>query len=465
MKNLFGKSFFKEMLPLAIPIALQNLLMASFRLIDMLMLGQYSGDAMAAVDLASQMSFLVDLLSFGVASGCAVFLAQYHGAGNLEGIRRVMGCGLVTLVPIGLLAAAVSLSFPDTIMRLLTNDATLREIGVSYLSVAAFSYVFIVLNSVLSTVLRSTERVRLPLIASGFSAALNASLNYVMIFGKLGFPALGARGAGIATAVSAAFGPLILLTVSLIQRNVLIAPVRSVFCLRGFFIPFWKRSLPAFLNETLWSASIVVVNAIFGHMGAENYAGLSTVRTIENLVFVFFIGVCHSCNILVGKHIGAGDESGAKRIAKSFLILTPLLGLVLGGIVLTLRGPVVDLFQISETSKSVARALLLMYAFEIGVRNIPYIAVVGIFRAGGDTRIGFYGDLGVQYLIVIPIAAVLGLVCKLPFVTTFLVMQLCDDLAKNLIYLIYSHKGNWIKPVSRIGIDFAPSEPDDVSGI
>ncbi len=454
MKNLFGKAFFKEMLPLAIPIALQNLLMASFRLVDMLMLGQYSGDAMAAVDLASQMSFLVDLLSFGVASGCAVFLAQYHGANNREGIWRVMGCGLVTLVPIGLLVTFLSLAFPETIMRVLTDDTNLREIGVSYLSIAAFSYLGIVVNSVLSTVLRSTERVRLPLIASGTAAALNAFLNYVLIFGHFGFPALGARGAGIATAVSAAFGPLILIVVSLIQRNILIAPVRSVFHLKGFFLPFWKRSLPAFLNETLWSASIVVVNAIFGHMGAENYAGLSTVRTIENLVFVFLIGVCHSCNILVGKHIGADDEPGAKRIANSFLVLTPLFGLVLGGIVLLMRGPVVDLFQIGDTSKSVARALLLLYAFEIGLRNIPYIAVVGIFRAGGDTRIGFYGDLGIQYLVVIPIAALLGLVLKLPFVTTYVVMQLCDDLAKNLVYLIYYKKGNWIKPVSRIGIDF-----------
>ena len=441
------------MLPLAIPIALQNLLMASFRLIDMLMLGQYSGEAMAAVDLASQMSFLVDLLSFGASSGCAVFLAQYHGANNRDGIWRVMGCGLVSLVPLGLLATVISLRFPDAIMRVLTDDVTLREIGVSYLSVAAYSYLGIVLNSVLSTVLRSTENVRLPLIASGTAAGLNALLNYTLIFGHFGFPALGARGAGIATAISASFGPLIVLTVSLIRRNILIAPLRSVFRLKGFFLPFWKRSLPVFLNETLWSASIVVVNAIFGHMGADNYAGLSTVRTIENLVFVFFVGVCHACNILVGKHIGAGDEPGAKRIASSFLVLTPAMGLLLGSIVLMLRGPVVDLFQISDTSKSVARALLLMYAFEIGLRNIPYIAVVGIFRAGGDTRIGFFGDLGVQYLVVIPVAALLGLVLKLPFVTTFIVMQLCDDLAKNLIYLIYYRKDKWIKPVARIGID------------
>ncbi len=453
MKKLFTKAFFREMLPLAIPIALQNLLMASFRLIDMLMLGQLNGDALAAVDLASQVSFFVDLISFGVSSGCAVFLAQYHGANNIDGIRRVMGCALVSLVPVGVLATVLSILFPHVIMQALTNDESLRAIGVSYLSVAAFSYIAIVLNMILSTVLRSTEHVHLPLVASGVSAALNALLNYALIFGHFGMPALGARGAGIATAISSAVGPLILLVVSIAKRNILIAPLRKVFALKGFFLPFWKRSLPAFLNETLWSLSVVIVNMIFGHMGKENYAGLSTVRTIENLVFVFFIGVCHSCNILVGKHIGMGDEPGAKRIANSFLVLTPLMGLFLGAIVLMLRGPVVDLFQIEDASKAVARALLLMYAFEIGFRNIPYIAVVGIFRAGGDTRIGFFGDLAVQYLIVIPVAAILGLLLKLPFVTTFIVMQLSDDVAKNLIYFLYYRKDTWIKPVARIRVD------------
>lgn len=453
MKHLFNKAFFREMLPLAIPIALQNLLMASFRLVDMLMLGQLSGDALAAVDLASQISFFVDLLSFGVSSGCAVFLAQYHGAKNTDGIHRVMGVALVTLVPAGILATLLSVLFPHAIMQMLTNDASLRSIGVSYLSVAAFSYIAIVVNSILSTVLRSTEKVHLPLIASGTAAALNALLNYALIFGHFGLPALGARGAGIATAISAATGPVILLVVSILKRNVLIAPLKKIFDIRRFFLPFWRRSLPAFLNETLWSLSIVIVNMIFGHMGKENYAGLSTVRTIENLVFVFFIGICHSCNIIVGKHIGAGDETGARRIARSFLVLTPLAGFVLGMIVLVLRGPVVDLFQIEDSSKAVARALLLMYAFEIGFRNIPYIEVVGIFRAGGDTRIGFFGDLAVQYLVVIPIAAILGLWVKLPFVTTFVVMQISDDIAKNLIYFFYYRKGNWIKPVSHIRFD------------
>jgi Na+-driven multidrug efflux pump len=118
-----------------------------------------------------------------------------------------------------------------------------------------------------------------------------------------------------------------------------------------------------------------------------------------------------------------------------------------------MRGPAVDLFQISDNSKSVARSLLLMYAFEIGFRNIPYIEVVGIFRAGGDTRIGCYGDLTVQYLVVIPIAAILGLVLQWPFVTTFVIMQICDDVAKNLIYFLNYRKDNWIRPVSRIKYD------------
>lgn len=450
MKGLFPKQFWREMLPLAIPIALQNLLMASFRLVDMLMIGRLGGDALAAVDLGSQISFLVDILSFGVSSGAAVFIAQYHGAGDRDGIHRVLGCAAMVLLPLGVLAMLVGLLLPTEIMSILTDDAVLIELGTQYLSVAAFSYLGIVLNSVLSTVLRSTENVRLPLIASGFSAALNAFLNYGFIFGNFGLPALGVRGAGLATAISATTGPLILLIVSLIRRNILFAPLSKIFAVKGFLKPYWKRSLPALLNEMVWSLSIVVVNAIFGHMGAENYAGLSTYRTVENLVFVFFVGLCHACNVLIGKHIGQGDEQGAKRMSKAFLLLTPMMGLVLGGLVLLLRTPILSLFDISETSRHVARSLLLLFSLEMGLRNIPYLMVVGVFRGGGDTKTGFIGDCLVQYAIVIPAAAILGLWLKLPFVTTFVIMQLCDDVAKLLVYTYFYRKGTWIRPVAKL---------------
>lgn len=450
-QRLFGKMFWREMLPLAIPIALQNLLSASFRLVDMLMIGQLGSQALGAVDLGGQVSFFLDLITFGAASGSAVFIAQYHGANNRDGIHRVLGCVLVFLVPLGIVFTAVAALFPEQIMSVLTDDPDMIAYGAEYLSAACFSYIGIVGNSVLCTTLRSTEKVRLPLITCSVAAGMNALLNYVLIFGRFGLPMLGVRGAGIATSISALTGPAIVLIVSVVQKNILIAPIRKIFDFKGFFLPFWKRSLPVLLNELLWSLSVVIVNIIFGHMGSDNYAGLSTLRTVENLVFVFFMGICHACNILIGKHVGTGDFDGAKRLSKAFLILTPILGLLLGSILLVLRHPIVDLFRISEISKQVARTLLLLYALEVGVRNIPYLLVVGIFRAGGDTKTGFIGDCIVQYAVVIPVAAVLGLVLQLPFVTTFILMQICDDAAKLLIYLPVYFRDKWIHPVSSIG--------------
>lgn len=450
-KRLFGKMFWREMLPLAIPIALQNLLSASFRLIDMLMIGQLGSQALGAVDLGGQVSFFLDLITFGAASGSAVFIAQYHGANNRDGIHRVLGCVMVFLIPLGIMFTTAASLFPTQIMSVLTDDPEMIAYGAEYLSVACFSYIGIVLNSVLCTTLRSTEKVRLPLITCSVAAAMNAFLNYCLIFGKFGFPMLGVRGAGIATSISALVGPMIVLVISAVQKNILIAPIKKIFDFKGFFLPFWKRSLPVLLNELLWSLSIVIVNIVFGHMGSDNYAGLSTLRTVENLVFVFFMGVCHACNILIGKHVGTEDYDGAKRLSKAFLLLTPIMGLLLGGILLLLRYPIVDLFKISEVSKQVARTLLLLYALEVGVRNIPYLLVVGIFRAGGDTKTGFIGDCVVQYGIIIPVAAVLGLVLKLPFVTTFILMQLCDDVAKLLFYLPIYFRDKWIHPVSSIG--------------
>ena len=150
------------------------------------------------------------------------------------------------------------------------------------------------------TTLRSTERVRLPMISSGICAVANAVLNYLFIFGCPGLEPMGVAGAGLATAITSLMNPLIIYVVSLIQRNILIAPARQLFALRGFLGTYWKRVLPVLCNEMFWSLSIVALNMVFGRMGSDNYAALTVVRTIENVVFVFFVGICSACNILVG---------------------------------------------------------------------------------------------------------------------------------------------------------------------
>lgn len=447
LKGFFDRAFWVAVLPLAIPIALQNLLMTSFRLVDTLMVGRLGDVSIAAVGLAGWASFLVELLAFGMSSGAAVFIAQYHGAGNQEGIRKTYGMMLLFMVPMGLFFTIGVALFPEFVMKIFTEDAALIAEGARYLRFACVSYVSLSVNLAFSTLLRCTEQVKIPMWTSGFAAALNAVLNYIFIFGVFGLPAMGVAGAGLATAISSLANPVLIFVISAIKKNVLIAPLKQLFALKGFFKEFWSRALSVLLNELFWSFAIIGVNMVLGRMGTDNYAALTVERTIEGLVFVFFVGICNACNILVGKSIGAGDIEQGKRYAWRFLVFTPLLGVITGLLILGLRYPLVGLFDLSSTASQTARTLLLIFAIDACVRYIPYVEVVGIFRAGGDTRVGLITDVVSHYVFILPAVILAGVVFKLSFLTTYIIMLAVDDVSKLIITIPYFHSMRWIKPI------------------
>lgn len=448
--DLFDRGFWAAALPLIIPIALQNLLMTSFRLIDTLMVGRLGDVSIAAVGLAGWASFLVELLAFGMSSGAAVFVAQYHGANNKDGILRTYGMMLLFMVPLGLVFTVGVGLYPEFVMRLFTEDAALAAEGVKYLHFACVSYLSLTINLAVSTMLRCTEQVKIPMVTSGVSAALNAALNYIFIFGVFGLPSMGVAGAGLATAISSLVNPVLMLIASAVRRTVVIAPFKRIFALKGFYKLFWGRALPVLLNEFFWSVSIIGINMVFGRMGTDNYAALTVERTIEGLVFVFFVGICNACNILVGKSIGSGDIELGKQYSRSFMVLSPLLGAVLGLVIVALRHPLIGLFDLSAAASHTAKVLLVIFAIDAVVRYIPYVEVVGIFRAGGETRYGLLTDVVSQYVFILPAVLLCGLVWKLPFITTYIVMLLVDDISKLSITLPYYKTMRWIKPIQQI---------------
>ncbi|MEA5049359.1 MAG: MATE family efflux transporter [Eubacteriales bacterium] len=449
LAHLFDRTFWTAVLPLAVPIALQNLLMTSFRLVDTLMVGRLGDVSIAAVGLAGWASFLVELLAFGMSSGAAVFIAQYHGANNRDGILKTYGMMLLFLVPTGLLFTVCVACFPEFVMKLFTEDPALIAEGVRYLQYACISYVSLTVNLAFSTLLRCTEQVKIPMWTSGFSAALNAVLNYAFIFGVFGLPAMGVAGAGLATAISSLANPVLMFVISAVKRNILIAPLKKIFAIRGFFKEFWGRALSVLLNEFFWSLSVVAINMVLGRMGTDNYAALTVERTIEGLVFVFFVGICNACNILVGKSIGAGDLEQGKDYARRFLAFTPLLGVVTGLLIVALRYPLIGLFDLSDTASQTARTLLLIFAIDACVRYIPYVEVVGIFRAGGDTRFGLITDVVSQYAFILPAVVIAGLVLKLSFIATYIIMLAVDDVSKLIITIPHFRSMRWVKPITQ----------------
>lgn len=450
--SLGDRSFWAAMLPLAVPIALQNLLTNSFQLVDTLMIGKLGDTAIGAVGAAGRVSFFAGIVIFGVCSGGAVFIAQYWGAKDLLGVRRSFGLVTVITTAFALVLTVLCFIFPTQVLSILTNDPLKIEAGAAYLRIACFSYIGIALSQSFGTALRCTEKVKLPMYVSFASVVLNALLNYAFIFGKLGAPELGVVGAGVATAVSALLNPLLILLFSIRSGNILTSRPKDVFSFNSAFVKkFAKRAYPVVLNELFWVTGMTIYDMVYGRMDPTDYTALTVFRTIESISFVLFMGVCNACNVVVGMAVGEGDHARAKLDAARYLLLVPVIGTIIGGLLILVRMPVLSLFDISGRAAHTASVLLIIYAAEMSLRNIPYMSICGIFRAAGDTKSGLYFEMGDYYLFAIPLTVVLGLVVKMDFLWVYLIMLLAEDIPKSILCLWRFLSMKWIKPVTSAG--------------
>lgn len=454
---LFGdRRFWRSSLRLALPIAIQNLLISSFSMVDTAMVSQLGDDALSSVGMAGQWAWLLNIFMFGIASGASVFFSQYWGVRDTKGIHRTLGIALSVSFVIALPFFLIAMVSPSFVISLFNRDATVVALGSSYLSVALWSYPAIALNSAISAVLRSTECVKLPMLVSGGSTLLNALLNYAFIFGFGPIEAMGVRGAALATVISAWVGPLLLILFAVLQKTVLYGSLRELFRIRKEeFISVLSRMLPVIFNEGLWGMGTWVIGLIYANLGKDEYGGVTIARTCEMIAFAFIQGLGAACCVSVGKSVGAGRTKDAVRDARRFAFLVPFLSIFLGATVILLRGPILSLFNmsgnLSEVTLSTASGMLLIYAFEIAIRNIPYIQIVGIFRSGGDTLFASLYDIGCLWLLAIP-AALISSSLGAPFLFVVAVVYFCEDWPKTVFCLLRFKSLKWIKPVTEEGI-------------
>jgi len=455
-----GWGFVRSMLRLAIPIALQNLLITSFSLVDSIMVSSLGEESLAAVGFAATWNQYLVYLVFGLASGASVFIARFWGAGDLPGIRRTYGLALVGALAMGVLFCFVSVFFPARIMRAFTTDLAVVGEGAEYLRIIAFAYLTTPFTMVGSTVLRSTERVRLPLIASFCAVVTNVVLNYILIFGHFGAPRLELRGAAIASLVSAYVNILVLYGISFRQKNAAIAPVSELLSFnRAFVYRYIGISLPVFINELCWGTGRTVLMMIFGRQGTENFAALTALRTIEGMVMVWFIGLCTACGILVGKRLGTCDAEGAYEDSRRFSVWLFLLAVLCGVCMVILRAPVMSLFHLSGDSLRAGMNLMLLSAAEGPFRFYSYLLIVGVFRAGGDTKRCLYYELFCQWGISIPLAFLCGFVLRLPFLLTYFIPVCAESVIKSIICLRHFISRRWIHALEPEATERKPADP------
>ena len=454
---LGDKPFWRDTARLALPIALQNMLTSSFALIDTLMVSRLGDLALSSVGMAGQWSWFLNLIAFGVASGMSVFAAQYRGVKNHAGMRRVLGLSLVILLSVSLVFLLAALLFPAAIVTIFNKEPAVIESGASYLRIACFSYPAVTLTIIMSTFLRTIERPKIPMYVSFVTTALNAGLNYILIFGKCGFSPMGVRGAAAATCISSWTGPVLLLAISLAQHNHMVRHPRDLISFtRQEAVAFAKRAFPVVSNETVWALGILALQSIYANMGYEYYAAVSILRSFVELSFAFFVGLGNACVIMVGKSVGAGRIGRCLRDAGRFSLLVPLTAAVIGGLLAVFRHPLVSVFtfgeNISALTVETALTITLFCALEMPLRNIPYIQIVGVFRSGGDTLYGMFCDVSTLWVVAVPVAWLAANVWHLPFVWVFLLAYLTEDVPKVALCLQRFFSKKWLRPVTPEGI-------------
>ncbi len=447
-----NKNFFKNMIKLALPIAMQQLLVSCAQLVDTAMVTRLGNVVVSSVGVSSRWIFLMNLFYFGISSGSAAMIAQFWGAKEKENIKKSYGNALVFGMAVAVVFNIIMLFIPELLIRVFSDEQAVIDTASQYMRIVAFMGIFSAFNQITCTALRATERVNAPLYTSIAAVATNTFLNYVLIYGKLGFPAMGIRGAALATLISAIVQSVLLFIVLRRSKEIFNDPIKDFFRLNKDFVRrFSTVALPVVMNEAAWAIGTNIYAMVFARQGYEAYAGYTVFNSIEQVAFVFFVGICHACSIMTGKTIGEGDEKGAYKLAKKFVIMTPIIGIITGALLILVRNPLLSLLEIeTQAAFELASNLIFVYCMWLPIRNIPYTLIVGIFRAGGDTKIGIVLDCLALYLIGVPVVAILGLFVKVDFIYLIIAMYLCEDIPKSILSLIRFKSKKWIRNLTDI---------------
>ena len=442
-------SFYKTLMVIALPIMLQNLLSTSLSFVDTLMIGQLGANQIAAVGIANQIFFLINLLIFGIASGASIFFAQYYGAGRKDELEKITALALSISLIASLLFTLVSIFFPENIVYLFTTQLEVVQISSQYQRWVAISYMFFAISFIHSIAFRSTGKGNIPLVASFISLGLNAIGNYLLIFGVGPFPALGAEGAAIATTLSRFIEMVILLVISYKNKESFRIRNFNAFRWQSEFIKiYFITCLPVLLNEMLWSLGMTAYKIGYSKLGVDTLACINVSESIANFFFVFMMGLGNATTILLGQIIGNGDLDRAKIGAKRTLQLALIVGSIMGLLMALSASSFTSLFNVSTQIKQMSVKCLFVRSLFQPLCSLNMVLFVGILRSGGDTRYSLISEISCVWLIGVTMAFLGAGVLKLP-IYIVVAMTSLEEVAKLLVVYPRYKSGKWIKSLAK----------------
>ncbi|MBR4234668.1 MAG: MATE family efflux transporter [Clostridia bacterium] len=444
------KSFLKKIAVIAVPVALQNLLATTGSMVDTMMIASLGKAEVGAVGLCAQFSSLMFSGYWGFVGGGMLFYSQYWGANDDDGINRSYGLTLSCMMAVGFLFGVLAVCFPETVMRMYTDKTHIREIGVQYLRIAGFGYPLTVFSMAMAALLRCTGKVRIPLWGSVVGVLTNMLLNWVLIFGHLGFKPMGVRGAALATVISQTVSCAVVILSARRSGHAYLLAVKRHFRWSAEFVRIYlKKCFPIICNEVLIGLGNMVINIVLGRQPEEAIAALAVFRTIEGLIIGFFAGFSNASSVLVGTQVGAGRLDTAYGRAWRLVYLCQGFIAVLGIALICLHTPILRLMGMSGESFRLAYGMILIY-IAFGIIRMGNWTQNDTFRAAGDALRGTVLEIVFMWTMVLPLVCVSGLVLKWP---TLAVFALCyaDEPVRYVLMQIHLFRGKWIRPVTPEG--------------
>ena len=443
------REYYLQLFRIGFPLAFQNLVLSCLNLVGVLMIGQLGETSVAAVGLANQVFFLLNLLLFGITSGMAIFTAQLWGKGDIRNIRRVTGLSLGMSLLSGLFFFIVAVVFPRVTLSIYSPDAEVVELGSQYLRIAGWSYLFTAITISYASILRSIGDVKTPLVVSLASLSLSTGLSYVLIFGKFGFPILGVQGAAWSVVIARIIECVTLLWLVYRMNSPVAASITEMLSLDwSFIINVLRPVLPVAFNELLWSFGVTIYNLVYARIGTGSIAAMNIVSSIDGIAMVVFIGLANATAILVGNYIGAGEEEKAYIYAGRSILLGVIGAVIMGGIISVFSPAVLGLYKVSTEVILIARRVLIVLSVIYWIRVTNMVQYLGAFRSGGDTRFAFVMDGVVIWVVGVPLALIGGLVFNLPVYWVYLLVM-TEEFTKWLVGLIRFSSKKWINNLAQ----------------
>lgn len=436
------RSLRKEIVRLALPIALQQFMTALVGACDAIMLGKLSQDAMSAVSLATQVTFVFNLFMFAFMAGENMFVAQYYGKGDYTGISQVFSlvtkiCGCIAVVFL-----AGTLFFPEQLMRILTNEETLIVLGSEYLRVIGISYVFSGIAQTFLAIMKNCGAVNMSTLINGVMVILNIALNAVFIFGLSGFPKMGIKGAALATVLATVVQFLWSVGYVLCRIRAVKFSLRS--CEKKLFGRFWQKAVPLLINNLAWGIGFSMYSVIMGHLETDAVAANGIANISKNLVVCFCLGLGNAGSIIVGNRLGADRLQEAKEVGGTLTRTAIIAGIVSGLVLMALSPFITKMVDLTPTARGYLQKMLLISSYYIAGKSVNCMTIGGIFAAGGDSKFGMLCDSVTLWCIIVPLGCICAFILKLPVMVVYFVLNLDEIIKLPVVYKHYK-KYKWIK--------------------